>query len=107
RDVLRESEGVSLFMLREFSHRIIHTNTELEKSTQTWIKLLVVLYFIKEWPVPKDANPLEELATLTGKEAGEIKEVLESLCKEDIILMDEGVVTGFRKERIWDILKAG
>lgn len=107
RDVLRESEGVSLFMLREFSHRIIHTNTELEKSTQTWIKLLVVLYFIKEWPVPKDANPLEELATLTGKEAGEIKEVLESLCKEDIILMDEGAVTGFRKERIWELLKAG
>jgi len=104
RDVLRESEGVSLFMLREFSHRIIHTNTELEKSTQTWIKLLIVLYFIKEWPLPKDANPLEELATLTGKEAGEIKEVLESLSEEGIILMENGAVAGFRKERIWNIL---
>lgn len=107
RDVLRESEGVSLFMLREFSRRIIHTNMELEKLTQTWIKLLVVIYFIKVWPLPKDVNPLVELEKLTGKEAEEIKEVLESLSKEGILIMEKDTVVGFRKERIAELLKTG
>jgi signal-transduction protein with cAMP-binding, CBS, and nucleotidyltransferase domain len=107
RDVLRESEEVSLFMLREFSHRIIHTNIKLEELTQSWIKIIIILYFLKEWPLPKYANPLEELATLTGKEAWEIKEVLESLSKEGILLMEDGAVAGFKKERIWELLKAG
>jgi YihY family inner membrane protein len=106
RNVLRESEGVSLFMLREFSNRIIHTNTELEKSTQAWIKLLVALYFVREWPLPKGMDPLAELATLTGKETIEIKEVLDFLSKEGIILIEDDTIVGFRKERIGDLLKA-
>jgi membrane protein len=106
RSVLRESEGVSLFMLREFSHRIIHTNTELEKTTQAWIKLLIVLYFLKEWPLPEERNPLEELAVLSGKTPGEIEEVFEWLNKEGVLLIRDGRVINFAKERAWNLLKA-
>jgi CRP/FNR family cyclic AMP-dependent transcriptional regulator len=106
RDVLRESEGVSLFMLKEFSHRIKHTNTELERLTQAWVKLLVVFYFLKEWPLPEGRNLKKELSDLTGKTTGEIEEVIEWLGKENILLIRDGKVTEFVKDRIWNLLKA-
>jgi len=107
RDLLRESEAVSLFMLQEFSHRIIHTNDDLEHLTQAWIKLLVVLYFLKEWPLPEGRDPREDLARLTAKLPEEIDEIFSCLCEEGILLIRAGRVINFHKERIGDILQTG
>ena len=105
-DVLRESAEVSLFMLREFSQRIKNTSAELEEVTQAWIKLLVVLYFLKEWPLKERQNPLEEIAALTGKIPAEIEEIFAWLAREGILLMQGGRVTGFDKEHIGRILQS-
>ena len=107
RDVLRESEAVSLFMLQEFSHRIRHTNDDLERVTQAWIKLLVVLYFMNEWPLPEGRDPWEEVARLTEKTRGEIDEIFSALDKEGILLIRTGRVINFFKEKVGDILQAG
>ncbi|MCG6535199.1 MAG: cyclic nucleotide-binding domain-containing protein [Syntrophales bacterium LBB04] len=104
RDVLRESEGVSLFMLREFSHRIKHTNDDLERITQEWIKFFIVLYFLKEWPASDNINYAEELAGLTGKTSEEIEDVFKWLCERNVIFFKDGRVTSFARERVWDLL---
>ncbi|MBA4397081.1 MAG: hypothetical protein C0394_06840, partial [Syntrophus sp. (in: bacteria)] len=79
RHLIRESGEVSLFMLKEFSRRIKHTNAALEELTQEWIKLMAVLYFFKEWPLQAGRIPAAELAGYTGKDQVDIDEVLKDL----------------------------
>jgi len=98
RTVLRDSDEVSLFMLKEFSNRIIHTNQALEEVTQSWIRLTATLYFLRMWPLPEDANPVEELAKATGKEEAEIKEVLAELDRKGVLACEGGRVTCFNRE---------
>jgi membrane protein len=107
RDLLRESEAVSLFMLQEFSRRIKHTNDDLERVTQAWIKLLIVLYFLKEWPLTEGRDPWQEVIRLTEKTFGEIDEIFSCLSEEGILLVRDGRVVSFHKERVGDVLQVG
>ena len=104
RNLLRESVGVSLFMLKEFSNRLKYTNKSLEELTQSSIKQTVLHYFLSEWPLPHDRNPLEELCRYTRKEPGEIQQVLRDLNARHIITIHDGKITEFRKEMVWDLL---
>jgi CRP-like cAMP-binding protein len=101
RDLLRGSEEMSLFMLKEFSHRITHTNASLEECTQALIRLTVVLYFLKEWPLKDEGTPLADLAGRTGKTVPEILEVLVELAKQGVLTLDGDRVTGFSHEQAW------
>lgn len=105
RNVLRESEAVSLYMLKEFSHRIKHTNEDLQRVTRAWIKLIIVLYFLKEWPLAETRNPIAELAVLTTQTPGEIEELFSLLTKEGILDIHGGRIINFTKERAWELLK--
>ena len=98
RGILRESDEVSLFMLREFSRRLMHTDTSLEELTQAWIRLMATLYFLRMWPLTEDRNPLAELMKATGKEAVEIQEVLAELDRQGVITATDGRVTAFNRE---------
>ncbi|MCL5807002.1 MAG: YihY family inner membrane protein [Deltaproteobacteria bacterium] len=98
RSILRESDEVSLSMLREFSKRITHTNTILEKLTQSWIKLTATLYFLRMWPLTEDRDPIKELMQATGKEEVEILEVLAELDRRGVITAADGRVTAFNRE---------
>lgn len=104
RGILRESDDVSLFMLREFSKRIIHTNTTLEELTQSWIKLTATLYFLRMWPLTEDRDPMAELMKATGKEAVEIQEVLAELGRRGVITVMGGRVTAFNREEALRLL---
>jgi len=104
RHLIRESGEMSLFMLKEFSRRIKHTNAALEELTQEWIKLMAVLYFFKEWPMKADQDPAAELAGYTGKDTVDIDGVLKELRDEGVIVLQKGQVTGFIKEKAWDLL---
>jgi membrane protein len=98
RGILRESDEVSLFMLKEFSKRITHTDTALEALTQAWIRLTATLYFLRSWPLQEDRNPTAELMKATGKEAVEIQEVLAELDRRGVITSTNGRVTAFHRE---------
>jgi membrane protein len=104
RHLIRESGEMSLFMLKEFSRRIKTMNAALEELTQEWIKLMAVLYFFKEWPLKAGQTPAVELAGYTGKDPIDIDEVLKDLRDEGVIVLQEGQVTGFIKEKAWDLL---
>jgi membrane protein len=104
RSILRESDEVSLFMLKEFSNRIRNTNMAMEELTRTWIRLTATLYFLRMWPLPAEANPVEELAKATGKETVEIQEVLAELGRQKVLTFTDGLVTGFSPEEAWRLL---
>jgi membrane protein len=104
RNLLRESGEVSLFMLKEFSIRIRQTGTTLGELTQSWIKLIAVLYFYYKWPLLDDTNPLDELARYTRKEPVEIQQVLWDLRDQGVITILGGHVSDFSKERAWELL---
>jgi len=65
---------------------------------------VVILYFIKNWPLKADQNPFDELAGFTGKEPGEIRDVLNGLSDQGILIIENGRVTGFIREEIWSLL---
>jgi membrane protein len=102
--ILRESDEVSLFMLKEFSNRIRNTNAALEELSRSWIRLTATLYFLRTWPIPEDRNPVEEIAKATNKEPVEIQEVLAELGRQGILTFGEGRVTGFSREEAWRLL---
>ncbi len=104
RNLLRESVGVSLFMLKEFSNRLKYTNQSLEELTQSSIKQTVLHYFLNQWPLPHDRSVLEDLCRYTRKEPGEIQQVLKELSDQHIITIHDGNVMEFRKELVWDLL---
>ena len=105
RNLLRESGEVSLFMLKEFSRRIRHTNLEMEEITDSWIRLMAILYLLREWPLQVHRNPIAELSQNTGKDPDEIREVLRNLGKQGIVSLQDDRITGFAKEQAWQLME--
>ncbi|MDD5712107.1 MAG: YhjD/YihY/BrkB family envelope integrity protein [Smithellaceae bacterium] len=102
--IMRESGEVSLSMLKEFSNRIIHTNNVLEELTQSWIKLVVILYFLKYWPFDECRDPIGELAKYTAKDQEDVRDVLGELAREGIVVYENGCINAFVKEKAWELL---
>ena len=98
RSLLRDSDDVSLFMLKEFSNRIRHTNEALEGLTQSWVRLMAIIYFLRAWPLPEERDPDAELAKITGKETAEIHEVLAELGRRGVLTFADGCVNGFNRD---------
>ena len=105
RNLLRESEEVSLIMLKELACRLKQTNLALEEAAQARFRLGVVLYFIEEWPLSPDREPINELAEAIGKDPEEIRGVLEGLADQGILEMRDGAVADFRKERVRKLIR--
>ncbi|MCK9232531.1 MAG: Crp/Fnr family transcriptional regulator, partial [Syntrophales bacterium] len=102
--MLRESDDVSLLMLRASSRRIKHTNEVLEELTEAWIELMAILYFLKEWPLAQGQDPVTELVRYTGKDPGDIREVLRKLGREGILRFEGDRVTEFVRSEAWKLL---
>lgn len=104
RNLLRESDAVSLRMLQEFSLRIKNTSDDLEHVTQSWMKLLTILYFLKEWPMASSRDPRQELALLSDKPVTDVDEMFSWLTQEGILAIQDHRIVDFRKERAWEFL---
>jgi hypothetical protein len=91
-------------MLKEFSNRIRRTNEALEEMTQSWVRLMASLYFLKVWPLPDDRNPEAELSRITGKETADIHEVLAELGRRGVLTFSEDRVTGFSRDKALRLL---
>jgi membrane protein len=104
RGVLRESDEASLFILREFSKRLMDADISMKELTQAWIKLTTILYFLRKWPLSEDRNPAEELMKATDKEAVEIQEALAELARRGIITATDGRVIAFHREEALRLL---
>jgi CRP-like cAMP-binding protein len=102
--LLLESRGVSLLLLREFSHRLKRSNEALEELTKSVLTLIVLIYLLKEWPFEAHINPVDDLALHSGEESADIQAILKDLEENGIITFSDGTVTQFYKEKIWTIL---
>ncbi len=106
RNLLRESDEVSLFMMREFSHRVKRTSDALEKLGQVWLDLMIIIYFFREWPFRERIDHLERMASYAGKEPREIRHALDRLARRNVLDMKDGLITDFRKEAVWQVARA-
>jgi membrane protein len=104
RNLLRESDDASLFMLKEFSRRIKKSNEALEDTTHSWLRLILMMYFLKNDPFPEQRDPVAELTSLTGKDNSEIADVLEELNHSGVLQYQKGRITGFDKEKAWQMV---
>lgn len=104
RNLLRESDDASLLMLKEFSRRIKKSDEVLEDTTHTWLRLVLIVYFLKNDPFPQKWDPVAELTSLTGKDDSEIVDILNELNRSDVLQYKEGRITGFDKEKAWQII---
>jgi hypothetical protein len=91
-------------MLKEFSNRIRETGNALGELTQSWTRLVTVLYFLIKWPLPDKGDSLHELARYTRKEPVEIQQVLLELNDQGVITIRDGHISDFSKERAWALL---
>ncbi|HAJ26039.1 MAG TPA: hypothetical protein DCG53_02130 [Syntrophus sp. (in: bacteria)] len=104
RSLLRESDDASLLMLKEFSHRIKKSNEVIENTTHSWLRLILMVYFLKNDPFPQDLEPVSELTSLTGKDDSEIEDILHELDQSGVLHYKEGRIAGFDKEKAWRII---
>ena len=104
RNLLRESDDASLLMLKEFSRRIKKSNEALEDTTHSWLRLILMVYFLKNDPFPQQWNPVADLTSITGKDDGEIENILNELSQSGVLYYQEGRIACFDKEKAWQII---
>jgi CRP-like cAMP-binding protein len=104
RNLLRESDDASLLMLKEFSQRIKKSNEALEDTTHSWLRLILIMYFLKNDPFPQRWDPIAELTSLTEKDDSEIKDILDELNQSGILRYQEGRIAGFDREKAWQLV---
>lgn len=102
RSLLRESEGVALMMLKEFSRRIKATNEALEEMTRTRIRIMVIVYFLKERSTERGVDSIAELARLANLEQDEIIETIEDLAGEGILIKRNGIIKVYDSDLAWE-----
>jgi CRP-like cAMP-binding protein len=102
--LLRESDDLSLHLLKEFSGRIRRGNAALEGLSQSWIHLVVILLLMKNWPYPPGRDIPGELAVQAGKDATDIQEILQDLGDRGVITLGENGPLGLDPERAWGLI---
>ena len=100
--LLRESDDVAMIMLREFSRRIKHSNEVLEDTTHSWLRLVMILYFLRHEPFPPERDFVAELTAVTGKDTNEIEETIQELTQAGVLRIEAGLIAAFDREKAWE-----
>jgi len=106
RDILRQSQGIALHMLQEFSRRLRNSNMALEELTNLWTRLAIILHFMDKPGAPIEDH-LVRLTSITKKEAAEIREFLAELAREGILIIENDRVLDVVRERMWALFDSG
>lgn len=104
RELVKQYGNIAVLVLREMSMRVKNATVKIEKLAHEWIKLVTILYFLREWPFPDRLDYESEIAAIAGKENWEVREVINELARAGIFEQEGNVIRDFRKERIWGIL---
>jgi len=91
-------------MLKEFSRRIKKSDEILEDATHSWLRLIIIVYFLKNDPFPPDRDPVAELTSITGRDETEIGDTVNELKQSGILQYQGDRVAGFDKEKAWQLV---
>jgi membrane protein len=105
-NLVRESQGVAILMLREFSRRLKNSNTALEELTNLWIRLIIIIHFLDN-PSVNIEEHLPRLGQLTKKDPAEIREVLNDPILRDMFIIRDGWLVEVVRDKIWTLLDSG
>jgi membrane protein len=105
-NLVRESQDVAIFMLKEFSRRLKNSNMALEELTNLWIRLIIIIHFLDN-PGINIEEQLPKLAQLTKKYPAEIREVMNDPVLQDVFIIREGRLVEVIREKIWTLMDSG
>ena len=104
--MLRESQEMTMHMLKEFSRRLKNSNTALDELTNLWTRLVIVIHFMDHAQVNIEKQ-LPKLATLTKKKPEEVREFINELVRQDIFVIKKGLMVKVDRTKMWSLLDSG
>ncbi len=105
-NMLNTSQDGAVNMLREFSRRLINSNVILEESTNLWIYLAIIIYFMNHSHAKIDEH-LPHLAAVIKKEPKQIRALLEDLIRQDVLIVKDSLVAEVSGKKMWTLLDSG
>jgi YihY family inner membrane protein len=103
--LLRESDDLSIHLLREFSERIRRTNASLDGLRESWMRLTILLHLLWAWPWPPDQDVPSHIAKATGEDPNTVRAVLEMLAESGLLMIQNESISGFDPERGWAMVR--
>jgi membrane protein len=105
-DMLRESREIAMHMLKEFSRRLKNSNMALEELTNLWTRMAIVIHFM-DHPGANIEEHLPRLTLITKKEPAEIREILNELAQEGMVIVKNDLLMEVVREKMWSLLDSG
>ena len=105
-DMLRESQEIALHMLKEFSRRLKNSNMALEELTNLWTRMAIVIHFMDNSGANIEEH-LPRLTLITKKEPAEIREIINELAKEGMVIVRNDLMMKVAREKMWSLLDSG
>jgi membrane protein len=106
RNMLRESHEIAVHMLKEFSRRLKISNMALEELTNLWMRMAIVIHFMDN-PGANIEGHLPQLTLITKKEPAEIREILNELAQEGMVIIRDDLLMEVVREKMWSLLNSG
>ena len=105
-DMLRESQEIAMHMLKEFSRRLKNSNMALEELTNLWTRMAIIIHFMDNHGVNIEEH-LPRLTLITKKEPVEIREILNELAQEGMVIVRNDLMMEVVREKMWSLLDSG
>jgi CRP-like cAMP-binding protein len=106
RNMVRESHEIAVHMLKEFSRRLKNSNMALEGLTNLWTRMAIVTHFMDNSGANIEEH-LPQLTLITKKEPAEIREILNELAGEGMIIIRDDLLMEVVREKMWSLLNSG
>jgi len=106
RDMLRQSQEIAMHMLKEFSRRLKTSNKAVEELTNLWARMSIVIYFMDNAGTNIEEH-LPQLTLITKKEPAEIREILNELAREGMVIIRNDLMVEVVREKMWSLLNSG
>jgi membrane protein len=105
-DMLRESREIAMHMLKEFSRRLKNSNMALEELTNLWTRMAIVIHFMDNHGANIEEQ-LPRLTLLTKKQPQEIREILNELAQEGMVIIRNDQIMEVVRGKMWALLDSG
>lgn len=78
----------------------------LDELTNLWTRMVIVIDFMDHAPLNIEEH-LSRLAELTKKEPVEVRELINELSHQDILIIKNGIMMEVVRAKMWSLLDSG